>query len=88
MKSGNKILAEYSDQDSDIVSFMSLEMMIDISMKEAVNETSEDILYLIGRLETIKDHVDSGNNHMAIAMLMADISALTSSIKEDDIKNN
>lgn len=36
----------------------------------------DNIKYLIGRLEEIKDYVDDGNRHMAAAKLLADISAL------------
>ena len=48
---------------------------------------TENIEYLIGRLELIKDHVKAGNNHMAIAKLLADISALKSMVNDQSISS-
>lgn len=42
--------------------------------KEAVN--AQDIEYLIERLEKTADHIRNGDNHMALAKILADIAAL------------
>ena len=48
--------------------------------------SQEDVRYLVGRLETVVDFLRSGAIHMAVAKLLADISALSNIIEEDEDK--
>ncbi len=45
--------------------------------------SAEDIKYLIGRLERVRDLINSGEHHMAVAKLLADISALKTLCPEE-----
>jgi hypothetical protein len=47
-----------------------------LAKKRRQNLSNEDIQYLIGRLERVIELIDTDEKHMAVAKLLADISAL------------